>query len=483
MNIFVGLFGLFSILFAIFTQIKYSKFKKHTKKLAEKADIRNDQKESFTAEVARSNSELNSKPFDVLTGLPGRVAFDDRVEQALHQAKRYQIISGVLSINIDNFAEVNKFGQNIGDQVLVQISDRLKSCIRQVDSLTRYAGNNFIILMPQLSQAETAAYVAQRIQENLLPLFSVDGHEFYLTASMGIAIYPLDADNFEQLMQHANLALREAKKNGKNNYRFYSQETQVLGERDLIIAQYFREDEDLNYLSIRYFPQVVTDTGEIVGVQIIPCLNHPELRELLWPEFKKISENTGKTTEIIEFALRKISQQLIEWKSSNLNLKWVSLSIDPAQLENTHFVFQISKVVESLDFKNVPLVLEITDSPFQHQSKLTEKSLSLLALSGIQFAIEVYALGHSSLHRFPSVKLNYFKISSKLVENIVLQPANEKILTAMIGLANSTDISVIAEGINNSRQKAVLRQVGCNIMQGDLFDETLLPMPILVEKN
>lgn len=482
MNLFLIIFVLFLVLYLIIVQIKYFLIKKETKRLSEKLASNMNEKEAFITDLKKSNGELNIKPIDVLTGLPNRIAFDDRLAQALYQAKRYQVIVGLLSLDIDNFSEVNQFSYEAGDQVLMQVATRLKSCVRQVDSFTRYVGNNYLLLMPQLSQPETAAYVAQRIQEKFLQPFFINGQEFFLTVSMGIAIYPLDSDNVEQLIQHANIALREAKKNGKNNYRFYCQATQMLGERDLIIANYFRESEILNYLTVHYLPQVMTDTGEIIGVQAIPYLNHPELGELKWQIFKKIAENTGKTTEIIEKTLTLMISQVKKWMSLGLKLKWIALSIDPIQLENTHFIFQIIKIIEKSELKDVQLIFEILDTPYQNQENLIEKGISLLKAAGVQFAIEIYALGHSALYRFPSIKLNYFKINAQLIENIITQPSNEKILSAMIDLANSTNISVIAEGINNLRQKAVLRKIGCHIMQGDLFDETILPVPLLNDK-
>ncbi|TAK75838.1 MAG: GGDEF domain-containing protein, partial [Gammaproteobacteria bacterium] len=242
---------LFGALFVL-RQIQYQKIKQYNRKLEEKLADLKDRNEKHSSELSKSNDDLAYQAHDHLTGLPGREAFDDRLAQALHQSKRYQVAMALLALNVDNYQEINRISYEVGDKVLSLLAQRLQFCVRQIDTLTRYAGNSFFILLPQITKPETAAYVAQRIQDNLIQAFQVDNHELFLTVSIGIAVYPGDGETPKELMQHAIAALMIAKTKGKNNYHFYREETHELGKKEIDISTYVRSDDFLNKLLINY---------------------------------------------------------------------------------------------------------------------------------------------------------------------------------------------------------------------------------------
>ncbi len=469
------LFFLVTVISVIFAVIFYKKYVKLKKYLAEMeagfADARM-QQEAFSVELAKSMNELTQKPSDSVTGLPGRIAFDDRLQQTILLSRRYQKIFGLISLDLDHFSEVNRFGEETGDLLLAQVAKRLLSCVRQVDSVSRYAGDNFLILLPQLSQPEMAIYVAQRIQENFLKPFSIGNNEFFLSACMGIAIYPVDADTRENLVSRASAALQEAKQSGKNSYRFYHQEIHARGKRELMIAGAIQQPNVLSRLVMHYFPCVDAAGQRLAGVEAVPCLQVEGLGEVFWPEFMRVAENSGKTIQIMEWLIQQIELTQQNWGSVEVK-PWFAVSLASRMVENTRFVFRMCEILEGIKTKHadpLQLVFELTDIPSQNHTALQEKGFSDLLAAGVKFSVELQLIGRNTLQNLTFFKPFYLKIKPEIVRNFMKQPESERIFTTMMDLSRNAGIPFLVGGVEDEQQKKFFKDAGCDFLSGPLFE-------------
>lgn len=472
MNIVLILIALIPSVLFLFYFRQNKELKSSYLKLQEDFARFRESKEAFSIELEKSNSELATKTTDALTGLPARSAFDDRLQQAIAQAARFQNSFAVMSMDIDDFSRVDQGDPGIRDELLVQIAQRLLSSIRQIDSVTRYAGSHFVFLLPQITQPETAAYVASRLQESILQPFIVGDQEYRLTASLGIAVYPLDGESMEILLQKASGALNEARRGGKNKYFFWHREIHALSERESQIFVSLRSAEVFQHLRIHYSPQVAANSNRIIGIYAMAGLLHPKLGEITSPEFIKMAEHCGRATEIMAWLFRKGIEEASLCHEAGEAPVVLALSVTSRQIENAHFVYQMAQIARELDREKVQPTFEITDSPSRvhSHSSLIKQGFATLTEAGVHFAIQMVAIGHNLLQKFPTAQFSYLKIDVRLVNTTLQQPEGESILSSMMTLTKNAGLDVVVEGVDEEGQKQYLIDLGFEKLQGRLFE-------------
>lgn len=413
---------------------------------------------------------------DALTGLLSRQVFADRLKQAILQSKRYHLIFAVLFLDIDGFKMINNaIGHDIGDALLKQVAERLQNCIRQVDSLCRFGGDEFTIILSQISKPEVTVFVAQRILDALAQPFRVDGHELFVTASLGIAIYPQDGEEGSVLLKNADNALQQAKSRGSNSYQFFREEMHISSQRSLILNACLRSDSIYDELFLYYQPQMDVSTNKIIGVEALLRWQHPDFGLILPHDFLILAENNGKIIPIGEWIFKKVCQQFKQWQAQGFTPQSISVNVSLRQLENPHFVFKLSKILEEANLSPATLLLEISEGALLNKMNLIEKSLHLLRRLGVRIAIDDFSSGNLSLQHLRRFPIDCLKVDDLLVQDLASNKESAAIAKMIIFLAETLHLTIIAKGVETVEQKQLLQDLGCHLMQGYLFSQPLSP--------
>ncbi len=424
----------------------------------------------FSTELATLKNQYDHTLFhDSLTGLIKRNLLEDRLVQVIKQSQRYQLTFGVLFLNIDGFKIINNaLGHEVGDELLKQVSLRLLSVMRQVDTVCRFSGDEFIMLVPQISKAETCGYVAQRLLDVIMQPFYVQDKDLFITACVGIAVYPLNGADGKELLKNAANALGRAKARGCNVYQFYHEEMYALSQRELTLRSSLRVAFVYQDFTIYYQPQVNTETKEIMCMEGLLRWQHPTLGIVTPGEFIRLAEDSGKIIEIGEWVIRTACQQLQKWQDIDFQCKKVSVNISLKQLENPHFIYKLSQILHETHVNPESLVFEVADAVF-HKIDLLEKNLQMLKQLGVQLAIDDFGIGLLSLQHLRRFSISYLKIDPHLTQDMDFNSENHAIFKMIIALAETLHIEIIAKMVETQPQKELLQKVGCNIMQGHLF--------------
>jgi diguanylate cyclase (GGDEF)-like protein len=407
---------------------------------------------------------------DTVTGLPSRHVFEDRLQQTINESQRYQFTFAILFLDIDDFKVINDvLGYEIGDALLNEVGARLQACIRVVDTICRYAGDEFVFILPKLAKGEAAAYVAQRFLDAIAQPFVIQQNELFITASIGISIYPTDGETGKTLRKKADAALHQAKSRAQNIYQFYRQEMYALGRRELLLNSHLRRDNIFSELAIHYQPIVNSETKTIVSMEALLRWQHPDFGLITPKEFLHLAENNSRIVAIGEWVLQNACKQFREWNDNGFSLQTISVNVSLRQLENPHFVHKLSQILQETHVDAQSLVLEVSESVLLPKLELVEKTLNMLHRLGIQIAIDDFGIGYLSLQHLRRFPVNYLKIDGSLTRDAAVNKDGEIIAKMIVALANTLQMIVIAEGVENESQKELLRQMGCYIMQGHLF--------------
>lgn len=456
---------------AVERHYEVKKLAQSTKAIQEDVVIQNRRSDEFCLEVEKLNAALAGVQPDPLTGLPGCVALEDRIEQAIKQCKRFEKTFAVMFLDIDHFAELNqKYSYEGGDEILKEVARRSRFSIRQVDSVTRYGGNKFLFLLPQLSMPATAVYVAQRLLEQMILPFSVHEQEVLLTASVGIAIYPNDGLDRATLLKNAESALDRAKTEGGNRYQFYREELHELGQRELAIRTAITSDDVCDKLVVYYQPHINVKTGEIVCLQAKLYLQLEDFGLINFVDFSHIAENYGKIFVVGEWYLRTALKQFQEWRLANLAPHRMEISVTLKQIENAEFLTTAQNILKELKTNPLEIVFEIDDHKVtSNNSGALYKAFMLMNQLGVQTSVGVFALGHLALQKITKLHINYLVIDEKLIQNVIDHEKDQAILDMMISLAKNMNIGIVADGVDGLQHKLLLQTLGCEVMKGELF--------------
>ena len=420
---------------------------------------------------------LNNAQIDPLTNLPNRYLIFDRINQAIHMAKRKKTLTAILSIDIDRFAAINQsLGLRSGNQLLRSFSQRLIACTRQTDSVAREGNDEFILVLSDVDHSESVIQLIKRIRASLTEPFIIEGHEIFISVSIGICIYPHDALDAETLVRSANTAMKHAKKLGGNCYQYFEQEmnqrVRKIVDMESSLFRALEKDEFLMY----YQPQVDLQSGQIVGAEALLRWQRPEEGIVSPNEFIPILEETGLIEQVGEWILHNVTEQNNKWLAKGLPPLRLSINLSLRQVQDTAILNKVSKIVSQ--FKSPAMnniELEITESIMM---KDADKAISLLIelnKMGFNLSIDDFGTGYASLNYLTQFPVHSLKIDLSFIHRIETSPKDAAIVKAIILMAHSLGLRVTAEGVETKEQLNFLDDCHCDEIQGYFFSKPLPP--------
>jgi len=413
--------------------------------------------------------------YDVLTSLPNRILFYDRLRQALAQAKRNQWTVGVMLIDVDRFKNVNDtLGHAVGDQLLQQVSERLKRSVRSGDTVGRLGGDEFAIVLSNLATPQDGNLVAQKIMASFKEPFRLDGgSEIYVTGSIGITLYPDDSTDQDTLIKNADAAMYRAKDSGRNSYRFYTPEMNARARELLSMESSLRRALDRREFLLYYQPKVSVVTGEIVGVEALLRWRHSD-RGLVSPgDFMPVLEETGLIMPVGEWVIEAVCTQLREWSGAGIVVKPVAINLSARQFADKDLGITIQRILERYGIDPGLIEFEITESSLMTNTEESTAALEFLANLGVGLSIDDFGTGYSSLGYLKRFPLDALKIDRSFVRDITTNTDDATITRAVISMAHSLGLKVIAEGVETEEQITFLAEHGCDEIQGYYFSQPL----------
>jgi diguanylate cyclase (GGDEF)-like protein/PAS domain S-box-containing protein len=412
--------------------------------------------------------------FDPLTGLPNRNLLQDRLSQALAGARRRQDKVAVLFLDLDQFKTVNdSLGHSLGDLLLQDVAERLKAGSRELDTVARLGGDEFVLILTTVKDLADVAVAAERFVELMTEEFVVQGHPLNISCSLGISIFPEDGSDCEALIKNADAAMYCAKENGRNTFRFFTEDINVEVAERLTLENSLRLALKKNELFLMYQPQMDIATGRITGLEALLRWQHPDLGLVPPDKFIRIAENSGLIVPIGLWVLRTACSQARKWQDEGLLSVPVAVNVSAVQFRQRGFCELIRKVLHDVGLAPRYLELELTETLLLSSAEVTLSVLQELKSMGLSLAIDDFGTGYSSLSylkRFPVSKL---KIDRSFVRDIAVNPDDAAIATAIISMAKSLRLKVIAEGVENESQMSFLRTHQCDEIQGYYFSKPL----------
>jgi diguanylate cyclase (GGDEF)-like protein len=405
--------------------------------------------------------------FDALTGLPNRTLYLDRLAHAIDAAVREHTPVAVLFVDIDRFKAVNDtLGHGVGDELLVQIAQRLKSTVRSGDTIGRLSGDEFALVLSPLAQPDHAAIVGQKINDALATPFNIQGHTVYVSGSVGISLFPADGSDPETLLKNADLAMYRAKQSGRNGYQFYLPELQQRALARLQLENQLREALDRNEYILEYQPKVDLRTGRISGLEALLRWQHPDGHLVAPLEFISVLEDTGLIIPVGERVVSMVCEQLTEWQSAGLEPPPVSVNISARQFRQEQLDVALLRPIEAAGLDPHLFEFELNESMLMHDAEGAIATLRRIKAQGVRLVLDDFGTGYSSLHYLKRFPLDSLKIDREFIRDMLDDANNARIVAAIIGLARTLDLRVVAEGVENSQQLAFLRRHGCDEAQG-----------------
>ena len=405
--------------------------------------------------------------YDQLTGLPNRALFIETLQWLIEVASRENKKFALLFLDLDRFKNVNDtLGHHIGDQLLIEVAQRLKSCIRKSDIVARLAGDEFTIVINGLKRREEVVKVAKKILQTFATPVNLSGYEFFITTSIGISIFPYDAITLDNLIKHADSAMYQAKELGKNTYQFYSHELNQKVQEGLELETSLRKALNNNEFVMYYQPQIDLTNKKIVGFEALIRWLHPE-KGLLPPEkFIPFAERTDLIIHIGEWVLKTACTQWVHWQQQGFPPIKIAINYSGVQLKRPNQISLISKILKTTGMNPKYLCLELTESVAMADAENTIKNLQAFKNMGISIAIDDFGTGYSSLSYLKRFPIDTLKIDKSFVKDITIDPDDNAIATTIIVMAQVLGLEVIAEGIETEEQLGLLQNWRCNQGQG-----------------
>ena len=407
---------------------------------------------------------------DCLTGLPNRSLLRDRLEQAIAKARRKGERVALLFIDLDRFKTINdSLGHHVGDSLLQLVAERLKACLRSDDTVCRLGGDEFIIVLSEIANVEDAAKVAAKVGEVLAEPYCIAGAEFHVTPSTGISLFPDDGLDIDTLIRNADAAMYCAKDNGRNNYQFFTADLNTRALERLSLETSLRRALEREELVLHYQPQVDLRTGRITGVEALVRWLHPEMG-LVYPErFIPVAEDTGLIVPLGEWVLRTACAQAKAWNEAAADPVGVAVNLSARQFRQHDLVRTVARTLDETGLDPRRLELELTETMVMQRPDEAILTLGRLKAMGLQLAIDDFGTGYSSLAALKRFPIDRLKIDRSFVREISVDPDDAAIVYAIISLARSLQLNVVAEGVDAGEQVEFLRRHRCDVMQGFLF--------------
>jgi diguanylate cyclase (GGDEF)-like protein/PAS domain S-box-containing protein len=411
---------------------------------------------------------------DFLTNLPNRVLLNDRIAQAIVQAKRRGSTLAVLFLDLDKFKHINdSIGHELGDKLLQSVAKRLADSVRSSDTVSRLGGDEFLILVSEAHSAVDASLAAEKIITALASPHTIGEHELHITTSIGISIFPGDGDNPETLMQNADTAMYQAKEHGRNNYQFFKDDMNARAIERQVVESSLRNALAREEFVLHYQPKVNLDTGRITGAEALLRWSHPEWGMTQPLRFVQIAEDCGLIVPIGRWVLREACEQVKRWKAVGLNPGTVAVNVSSLEFRHRDFVEGVRSILHETGLAPDSLQLEITESVLMRDVVSTAEVLASLKEMGVELAVDDFGTGYSSLSYLMQFPIDVLKIDQSFVRNIADVENNGIIVSAVISMGNKLKHRVIAEGVEDKVQLAFLKEHHCDEAQGYIFSRPL----------
>jgi diguanylate cyclase (GGDEF)-like protein/PAS domain S-box-containing protein len=423
---------------------------------------------------------------DSVTGLPNRTLFNDRLRQARAMARRANMLMAVLFLDLDRFKIINDtLGHPVGDQLLRLVGERLVGCLREIDTIARVGGDEYTIVLVDLREFSAIEHVAQKILAAIKNPFNVDGHELFMTTSIGIAVYPADGEDLDNLVKKADIAMYHAKSAGRNNFQFYSPALDENVARKLKLMNSLQKALDQREFLVYYQPKYDIGTGRITALEALLRWKHPEFGLVYPDDFVPLSEEMGLIIPLGEWVLREACRQNKAWQEQGFPRVRIAVNLSPYQFKHKGLVAMIMGILEETGMEAELLELEITESVIMQNPDMAVETLCAVREQGIHISIDDFGTGYSSLAHLKKFSVNTLKIDKAFVRDVEANSTDAAIATAIIAMGNSLNLRVIAEGVETEGQLTFLRENKCDEAQG-FFLSVPLPaelVPGLVSKE
>lgn len=422
--------------------------------------------------------------YDSLTSLPNRVLFLDRLTEALEIARRHQRKIAVLFLDLDNFKRINDtLGHSFGDEILKIAAERLRHCVRACDTVThptpqgtaaRLGGDEFTVLLSEIDSVEVPAIVAQRILARMADPIRLD-HEVTISTSIGITVFPEDGNDVETLLKNADLAMYCAKRSGPGSFQYYQAVMNESALRRLTMENLLRQAIARNEFSLHYQPRVTLLTGQVSGLEALLRWSNPDLDQVSPAEFIPVAEESGLIVAIGEWVLRTACRQAKEWRDWGIPLLRIGVNVSAKQFVQRDFPTLVAQILTETGLEPEALEIEITESLLMQDADGTALTLGKLKALGIQLAIDDFGAGYSNLSRLKELPIDRLKIDRSFVRAVSTDPNDQAIVCAIIAMADSMNLCVVAEGVETLDQLDFLRTKDCNEVQGYFLSCPLPP--------
>ena len=445
--------------------------------------IKNNDKEQYVAiildrtEYKKAEAELKHQAqYDELTDLPNRTLFLDRLSLAIKKAKRNKRQIAVLFIDLDRFKEINdSVGHLLGDEVLKKTAERLKVCLRDTDTIARFGGDEFVVLVDDVKESAVVIDVVLKLMNKMLRPIKIDDHTFYLTLSLGIAIYPEDGGSAEILLKNSDAAMYKAKDDGRNTYQFYTAEMTEKAFEHVFMESNLRQALVKQEFIVYYQPQINAQSGRLIGMEALVRWQHPVMGLVSPAKFIPLAEEIGFIIPLDQWVMRTAMRQLVEWYKKGINPGVLTLNLAVKQLQEKDFIVMLSALLEETECKAEWLELEVTEGQIMKHPENAIAILKQIRDIGIRLAIDDFGTGYSSLSYLKRFPIDKLKIDQSFVRDLPDDEEDAAITRAVIALAKSLNLRIIAEGVETEEQKDFLVTNGCLNIQGYLYSK---PMPV-----
>jgi diguanylate cyclase (GGDEF)-like protein/PAS domain S-box-containing protein len=411
--------------------------------------------------------------YDPLTNLPNRTLFGDRVNQAIRQAERTKEPLALMFLDLDRFKHVNDtLGHDYGDKLLVEIGRRLGDAVRLQDTVSRLGGDEFVLLLPN-TPAGGALVVAEKLLASICDPCVIGSHSLSVTPSIGIAMYPGDGKEFETLSKSADVAMYRAKREGRNTYRFFTQEMQDRSARQIQLESMLRLAIKRDELSLHYQPQIDIASGQCMAVEALLRWKNPEMGNISPGEFIPLAEETGLIQSLGEWVLHTATRQMRRWIDAGSPITLVAVNLSAVQLRQKDLPEMIAKCMADVGLAPHHLELELTETAAFSHPELAFAMLAQLRARGYKLSIDDFGTGYSSLSYLRRIEIDKLKIDQSFVRELGHNRGDESLVNAIISMARSLKLKTIAEGVETPEQLEYLRAQGCDEVQGYHFSKAL----------
>lgn len=436
--------------------------------------------QDVTTRVLAEERLVHQATHDGLTGLPNRVLLQERLQQAISRARRSGLRVAALFIDLDRFKDVNDtLGHRVGDELLREMSRRLQTAIRESDLLVRLSGDEFMVVLEQVNDLDAPRVVADKLLDEMRRAATIEGHEIHVAGSIGISLFPDDAEDAESLLKNADMAMYRAKEAGKNTYRSFTRDLAEHGTAMRMLENALRSAIQRSELALRYQPKVNMKTGRIIGAEALLRWTHPTRGEVMPGEFIHLAEETGLVHDIGLWVLDAGLAELARWRDAGYGHLKLAVNLAAGQFRASHLAERIEERIKRYGVDPRMLEVELTETGLIRDPDGVGRTLHALRGIGISVAIDDFGTGYSSLSHLKQFPIDTLKIDKSFVADLLNDADNRAIVSAVIALAEALTIDVVAEGVETEDQRDMLARLGCTAYQGYLFARPLQPEAFL----